>query len=142
MKNLIPFRYRIDAARYSESSKRSYGHEILSRKKYYQDIEYNCRACGKLDTYTAFEQKKAYENRHDYIHAQRVLCNNCWGSKRILSKQAREMERQYCLNKPVKLADRQFLQEWIGILIELRKYTHRFNQQRIRFIEKHLAKFS
>mgnify|MGYP001606110043 CR=1 FL=1 len=142
MKKITILKYRVEPDRYSQSSKQSYGHEIRSRQKYYEDIEYVCRSCGRKDIYSAFEQKKAYENRKDYICCTRVLCQKCWRNKRNLLKLAHEMEKQYCLNKQVHLNSEKFLREWLHVLCEYKKYSYRFNHQRIRFIERHLEKFT
>ncbi len=142
MKKTIPFKYKVEPEKYSESSKQSFGHEIRSRQQYYEDIEYKCRACSKIDVYSAFEQKKAYENRKDYIDCTRVLCQNCWRNKLSLLKQSQEMEKEYCSSQEAILSNEKFLRNWLNVLTEYKKYSYNYNHQRIKFIEKHLKNFT
>ncbi len=139
---IAPFKYKVEPEKYSESSKRSYGHDIRSRQEFYEDIHYQCIACSKTDVYTDFEQKKAYENRDDYICCTRVLCQSCWRNKRVLLKQCQEFEKEYSRNKQAHLNDEQFLRDWLCTLNEYKKYSYRYNNQRIIFIEKHLKRYT
>lgn len=136
---IIPFRYKVDLSRYSASSQKSVGHELMSHfPGNYEDISYTCIACNKVDTFTAFEQKKAYENRKDYIDCKRVLCGNCWKNKRILGKRCKAFEANYAKRKREAIKDKLFLSEWLMVLTEYKKYSYRYNYMRIQFIKKHL----
>jgi len=133
---VVPFRYKVDFERYCRNSKGSYGLEI--KANFYTNITYKCRSCGKFDVFSAIEQKKAYENRKEYYEQVRVLCQDCWRSKRKLLKMAQEYESSYCRSKKAKLEDLDFLIGWFNTLKEYKKYTHRYNQMRIKFLRKHI----
>jgi hypothetical protein len=139
---VIPFKVRVDPERYSESSKRSYGYEIINRKNYYSDINYTCSKCKADAVYTALEQKKSYENRKEYICSTRILCGRCWHEKRVLKKEAQLIEKDYCENKEDFLKDEAKLMRWLWVLIEYSKFTYRYNKSRVIFLEKHLKNFT
>jgi hypothetical protein len=134
---VIPFRYKAEKERYSESSKRSYGWQL--RGGYYADIEYVCRKCKRKSVFSAFEQKKSFENRNEYLDQCRVFCSECWRKGRQLKAKLREMEQKYCEDKAKWLSEREFLLEWLNLLKEYAPYTRRPNVMRMRFIEKHLT---
>jgi len=133
---VVPFKYKVDFDRYSRNSKNSYGLHL--RENFYSNITYKCRSCGKLDIFSAIEQKKAYENRQEYYEQKRILCQDCWRSKRRLLKLAQNLEAEYCRNKQAKLEDLDFLLSWFNTLNEYKKYSHRYNHMRIKFLRKHI----
>jgi hypothetical protein len=128
----------INKEEYSESSKRSAGHEYLG--EYYSAYKYGCFKCGKKAIYSAIEQKEAYENRKEYMWAKPTLCSQCWKEKRVLKTTNNKMESLFCLEKEKYLADENFLNEWLKSLIEYGLYTNKANTARIEFIKKHLTK--
>jgi DNA-directed RNA polymerase subunit RPC12/RpoP len=134
---ILPLKVRIDKDRYSESSKRSCGHEALG--EFYSDYSYVCVKCSRNATYLAIEQKKAYENRKEYMWAKPKLCSSCWQEMRRLKVLAQNLESQYCSNKGECLNDREFLESWLDVLKQHSAYAvYRSNKSRIKFLEKHL----
>ena len=126
----------IDKEKYSESSKRSIGHEFLG--EYYKDIKYICFKCSQKAIYKALEQKEAIEVRKEYMWRQRVLCNVCWKEMRDIKKDLAEMESQYSNNKQASLNDTDFLNKWLELLKQYLLYSKKGNTSRIVFIERHL----
>ena len=134
--SVIPFKYKVDFNRYNRNSKNSYG--LYLREGFYSNITYKCRACGKFDIFSAFEQKKAYENRQEYYEQMRVLCQDCWRSKRKLLKLAQQYEAEYCKDKAAKLKNLAFLLDWLNVLKEYKNFSYRYNHMRIKFLGKHI----
>ena len=131
---------KVDADKYSDSSKQSYGFELRKRDEYYADIHYNCIKCGTAAIYPALEQKKAYENRQEHICSKRVLCPTCWRTKRALKEALATIEDHYIANKDITLLDRVFLEQWLQKLNHYSGYTRKPNSMRIQFLQKHLKK--
>ncbi len=122
---------------YSDSSKRSVGHEFLG--EFYEDIHYQCYKCKQPAVFTAIQQKKSFEIRKEYIDKRRVLCRNCWLELRRLKSEIQEIEYLYSLDKEKMKSDKEFLERWLFILKEIPKFGKKTNTARIRFIEKILG---
>jgi len=129
-------RIPIDKENYSDSSKRSVGHEFL--EEYYSDVKYKCIKCKRHAVFTAQEQKEAYEVRKEYMWSIRVLCNTCWKERHSIKKELDEKESIYLQSKESAIKDKLFLKEWLTLLQEYPKYGKSENSARIRFINKAL----
>ena len=111
---------RINKEAYSESSKKSVGHEFLG--EFYEDIHYKCRKCHKPATFSAEEQKEAFEVRKEYMWARRVLCGVCWSEIRKIKSELNDKYQIYSQNKQAALRDKAFLENWLEALEALPKY--------------------
>ncbi len=123
----------IDKNAYSESSKRSVGHEFLG--DFYADINYKCSKCKKPEVFSAQDQKEAYEVRKEYMWAKRKLCDVCWHERKAIEKQLKDKEQWYAKNKEQALKDSEFLHGWLSLLQEYPKYGKKSNPARVKFIQ-------
>jgi len=128
----------INKDRYSESSKKSVGHEFLG--KYYSDIKYKCSKCKKPEIFTAQEQKEAYEDRKEYMWSKHLLCKACWKEMRSIEKELEEKEEYYINNKETALKNKEFLEEWLETLQEYPKYGKKENTAKIHSISNALKR--
>lgn len=126
----------IEKEKYSEESKRSVGHWFL--KGYYSDITYKCMKCKSESTFSAEEQKYAYEVQKKYMWAKRVLCTSCWKRLNEIKQELLLKEAAYLENRKFILTNKVFLEEWLILLTEYVKYGKRGNKGRMYFIKKHL----
>ena len=72
----------VDREKYSDASKRSEGWYHLPDE--YQDIHYECQACGTTAVWSRREQKSDFEEKGRYIWQRRVLCQSCFRRKTSL----------------------------------------------------------
>jgi hypothetical protein len=128
---------RVDAERWSRSSKQSYSY--VSPPRTYEDIHYECWRCGAADVFTAAEQKTAFEVKQAYIWQRRILCQSCFAKRRRLEQISRSHSKRWRESKSEVAKDRAFLEEWLNALEELPKYAARRNTANIAMIKKRVA---
>ena len=51
--------------------------QSLSVKYFYTDIDYTCRSCGKLSTWTALQQKRYFEIQKGNCYNKPTWCTPC-----------------------------------------------------------------
>ena len=124
----------LNKEQYSESSKRSVGHEYLG--KYYEDIHYKCSKCKKPAVFLAEEQKHFYEVEKRYMWSDRKMCSECWFQYSNLKNELKSKEALYAENKKEAVKNREFLEERLGLLNEYIKFGKKGNPSRIKFIQK------
>jgi len=113
-------RVRINKENYSESSKRSVGHEFLG--DYYEDIEYKCLKCHKNAVFLAQDQKEAFEVRKVYMWKNRNLCGLCWKEYNQIKNRLLELETEHGSVKKNIVRESDVLNEWLGLLKEYPKF--------------------
>jgi putative zinc ribbon protein len=128
---------RVDAERWSRSSKQSYSY--VSPPRIYEDIYYECWRCGAADVFTAAEQKTAFEVKQAYIWQRRILCQSCFAKRRRLEQISRSHSKRWRESKSEVAKDRAFLEEWLIALEELPRYAARRNTANIAMIKKRVA---
>jgi hypothetical protein len=65
------------------------GNTYSSAPEYYYDIEFTCCDCGKLERWTAAQQKWWYEAAGGYFFATAVRCRACRERERERIQEAR-----------------------------------------------------
>jgi hypothetical protein len=131
---------RVEAERWSRSSKQSL--RYLNPPRTYKDIHYKCCCCNAPGSFTAEQQKEAFEIRQAYIWQRHILCESCFRERRRLESLARASSRRWAKEKSVLARDRDFLGDWLGVLEALPKYAARKNHANISMLKKKLATLS
>lgn len=72
-----------------DASKLSMGNTYSSSPEYYYDIEFTCTDCGKLEVWTAPQQKWWYEEAGGYFFSGAVRCRGCREKERERKRMAR-----------------------------------------------------
>ncbi len=108
----------VDSSLWSEESLRI----PVPPPRQYKDIEYLCWRCRKESTFTAKEQKYAYEVKKRYFWQRRDLCGNCWAKSNELKNDLKVFEKQWLNSKNQLTRDKEYLSKWLNFLIELEKY--------------------
>ena len=72
-----------------DASRLNMGNTYSSPPEYYYDIEVTCRDCGKIEVWTAAQQKWWYEDVGAYFFATAVRCRACRGIERERKHRAR-----------------------------------------------------
>lgn len=106
----------VNRRRWSESSQRTY-----TLMAFYRDIPWRCRGCDESFTFTAQEQKQAYEEDHVYIHWRPVLCDSCVSQSQAARDEIHRCEERWRDHKPVLEHDIHFLKQWLAAL---KTYAH------------------
>lgn len=123
-----------DSSKWSIESQRSVA-ALLVRE--YRDISYICCRCGDSTTFTAAEQKQAFENKRASIYQQRVLCEPCWHQSRALDGELSRFEAAWLERRNVLRKDTLFLTTWLEKLEEQRSFNaHRGDTARLRMLQK------
>ena len=60
-----------------DASKLNMGNTYSSPPEFYYDIEFTCIDCGKLEVWTASQQKWWYEEAGGYFFSGAVRCRSC-----------------------------------------------------------------
>lgn len=128
---------RVEKELWSRSSKQSLAYDFAH--KTYKDRSYNCWRCGSPSTFTAEEQKHAYEVRKAYIWQSRVLCATCWTEGQSIANQLRAFAARWKQNKQTLRADREFLVEWLRLLELHPEYGGRKNTATMAMLKRILA---
>ena len=72
-----------------DESKLNMGNTYSSPPDYYYDIEFECKDCGKVEVWTAAQQKWWYEEAGGYFFATAVRCRDCRARERARKQDAR-----------------------------------------------------
>lgn len=126
-------RVPVNPALYSEESKNSQAWYNLPAE--YQDIHYQCVACGKSESWTKEQQKEDFEVKRRYMYRRRVLCSPCYLRKCELSKVLRARQRS-CAGKDIPQAE---LLAWQAELGEYQRLGARFNSAISNMLSKKLG---
>ena len=137
MPKVVKLPVRVDAERWSRSSKQSYSY--VSPPRNYEDIHYECWRCNTADVFTAAQQKAAFEVKQAYIWQRRILCQACFSERRRLEQISRAQSKQWREAKNKVARDRRFLEKWLNALEELPGYAARRNTANIAMLKKRLA---
>ena len=109
-----------DPSWWSEESQRSYAAQYT---KTYKDKEYNCWRCQEKSVFTAEDQKYTYEVRKAYCWQRRILCQECWKEKNLITHKIQECEKQWAESKQTLRQNREFLQRWLSLLVVREEYV-------------------
>jgi hypothetical protein len=120
MKSSKPSRVPVDASQWSDKSKRSVIYDIPPTE--YVDIQYACWRCGASSTYTAEEQREAFETRKAYIWQQRILCAACWRERQRIERIVRQYRSRWRIEKGMLQRNRDFLVKWLELVDQLPQY--------------------
>lgn len=113
----------IDRDQWSEASKRSYAYHY--QRRYYEDIHYVCRRCGKQSIFTGADQKIAFEVKKHYIWQRRTLCGDCNAGLFALRILHRQLEAKWASQKTELSRDVAFLEAWHKVLESFPEYGSR-----------------
>ena len=105
-----------DPTQWSESSKGVL--VLVSAPTDYTDINYSCRKCGKIETFTAADQRYTYEVRKAYISQQRVLCIECFRIRTKIEHSLRSCRQSWKSDRRSLRGDTVFLRRWLELLQE------------------------
>jgi hypothetical protein len=72
-----------------DETKLNMGNTYSSPPEYYYDIEFNCKDCRTLQTWTAKQQKWWYEEAGGYFFSGAIRCRHCRENERERKKQVR-----------------------------------------------------
>jgi hypothetical protein len=123
-----------DPSQWSEKSQRSVS---FGWTKEYQDIKYSCWHCGKAATFSAADQKRAFEVKKTPVDQRRILCPECWKQSEDLTKQIVACEEQWQSSKAILRKDKGFLERWLQLLVTKEHYArYRANTAAKRMLEK------
>lgn len=128
---------RVEKELWSLSSKQSLAYDFAP--KTYKDRSYRCWRCGSTATFTAEEQKRAYEIRKAYIWQARLLCPTCWTEEQNIAQQLRSFAAEWKQKKRTLVTNRSFLAEWLRLLELHPKYRGRRNPATIAMLRRLLA---
>ena len=107
----------------------------------YEDICYDCIACGAPSTFTAEAQKQAFELRKAYIWQRRVLCDACFETRRTCERELRAIRSRWRASRAEALRDAAMLQRWLDLLCLLPRYGARRDVAAIAMLRKTLSVF-
>lgn len=131
-------RIRVDASRWSPASRRSMSATAPSGQ--YEDIRYDCIACGAPSTFTAEAQKQAFELRKAYIWQRRVLCDACFETRRTCERELRAIRSRWRASRAEARRDAAMLQRWLDLLCLLPRYGARRDLAAIAMLTKQIGK--
>lgn len=122
---------------WSDKSKASVDY-VLARD-YYEDIRFNCRACGASSVFTAAEQKYTYEVKKAYVWEQHVLCPSCFRTCLELQAEAATLLAAWLEDKALLTRSAPKLRRWLEVLELLPRFGVRKDTARIRMLARVLA---
>ncbi len=105
---------------WSKENKQSFAADYVTE---YTDKKYDCYRCKIKSVFTAAEQKYTYEVKKAYYWQQRILCQQCWKQKHIITNRIDDCEGQWAESKNTLNHDRQFLETWLNLLVEKEEYV-------------------
>lgn len=108
-----------DPSQWSEQSKYSVAFEF---RREYVDIPYNCSRCGTDCTFTAQDQKHAFEVKKANINQRRKLCTACWAESHQLQAAISEHDVRWAAEKSDLRSNREFLSEWLELLLRWQQF--------------------
>jgi hypothetical protein len=89
---------------------------------FYRDEEYRCWQCRKTAIFTARDQKYAYEVKKRYFWQRRRLCGECWSRAYQIKARLKKYDDNWVESKENRLKDKEELEKWLELLIELEGY--------------------
>lgn len=105
-----PTRIPANTNLWSESSQ---GSVAASFTKEYVDEPYQCWHCKSNATFTALDQKHAYEVRKANVNQQRILCEICWRESHRIAKELEDLAKLWDESKTTLKVDKPFLTTWL-----------------------------
>lgn len=130
-------RIPIDASRWSPESRRSIS--VESAAEYYEDIRYDCIACGAPSIFTAEAQKGAYETRKAHIWQRRLLCEPCFDMRQASERELRAIRSRWRASRADLKRDAAALKRWQDLLLLLPMYGARRDVAAIAMVRKVLS---
>jgi hypothetical protein len=109
-----------DPEKWSEKSKQTLSYHY---KQEYTDIEYSCWRCKAACVFTAKDQQYTYEVRKANIDQRRSLCESCWSESHHIRNMIALCESEWAASKPRLQQDKDFLQRWLSLLIQLEQFV-------------------
>lgn len=127
---------RINRNAWSEKSKRSYAYEMSD--VFYEDIHFKCIKCKCNATFTAQEQKEAYEIKKQYISQKRKLCQQCFEEMLKLTFEIRDYQKRWASEPEANKSSATYLNDWHSALISISHYGKRKNYAIINMLSKYI----
>jgi Pyruvate/2-oxoacid:ferredoxin oxidoreductase delta subunit len=134
---------KIDFDKWSEDSQRSYsyGGSWLyggPDPENYENVACRCIKCEQSFTFTAEEQKTAYEDRKEFVWKARKRCNGCQLELEELQKKNNEFQSAWNLRSDDLRFNAEFLNAWLAVLELIPLYGKRANTSTIDMLRKAL----
>lgn len=109
-----------DPDQWSAQSKRSVAFYF---RREYVDQPYKCWRCGADCTFTAPDQKYAFEVKKASINQRRTLCNACWLESHRLRAALSEHDLRWAAEKSDLRSDKEFLCGWLDLLTRWKQFA-------------------
>lgn len=84
----------------------SYGVPAFVERGYYVDIPFQCEGCGKLEIWSAAQQKWWYEVAKGYVYSTAKLCRSCRRREQAHRAEARHVHLEGVARKKSSSAGR------------------------------------
>jgi hypothetical protein len=127
----------LNVAAWSDESRRSTAAECAGAS--YDDVALCCRHCGRDFTFSAQQQREAFEVRKDYIWKRPVLCPDCWPVRVRLMAELKTLRSRWSAQRSQMKRDGAALLRWRDVLVQLVSYGYRRDRAQISMLGRLLA---
>jgi hypothetical protein len=128
--------FAIDKSQWSKASLNSSGGHYDDRATHYENISYRCKKCEVSCVFSAEDQKRAYEIEKRFVWWLPSLCPPCLTEVEALLDEARQSQELWDKRKAELKSDREFLERWIYVLVQISAYGKKANTDMITMLRR------